>query len=144
MGEAVAVDSKDNIIVTGIHGTMKFDSNGNGIWASVIPFKGYGVAVDSNDNILVVDSYFTTRKYSPTGTLIWEETFDSGGSYEYSYGIATDSFGNVIVSGYNGNPVSTWASIIVKYSSNGTKLWDIIDDVEPRWSYGVADRKSVV
>jgi hypothetical protein len=87
---------------------------------------------------LIDDGYFITRKYSSTGTFIWEKEFNSGGSYDYSYGVVTDSFDNVIVSGYNGNAVSTWASIIVKYSPEGTKLWDIIDDTEPRWSYGVA------
>ncbi|KYC52860.1 MAG: hypothetical protein AMQ22_00555 [Candidatus Methanofastidiosum methylothiophilum] len=137
-GYDVEVDSKDNIIVTGGDGTMKFDPNGNGIWASAIDFDGEGIAVDSNDNILVDDGYFTTRKYSSSGTFIWEKIFDSGGNYDYSYGVAADSFDNVIVSGYNGNDVSSWASIIVKYSPDGTKLWDIIDDIEPRWSYKVA------
>ena len=135
----VAVDSKDNIIVTDdSDGTMKFDPNGNALWASTISFNGKGVAVDSKDNILVNDYYFTTRKYSSNGIFIWEKTFDSGGSYNRSYGVATDSLDNVIVSGYNENSVSEWASIIVKYSPDGTKLWDIIDDTEPRWSYKVA------
>lgn len=176
----VAVDSKNNIIVTGNAGTMKFDSNGNALWASTLNFNGFGVAVDSKDNIivtgyttgytgtrkydpngnlltsisfggygiavavdskdniLIVDEYFTTRKYSSSGTFIWEKTFSSGGSWDYSYGVVTDSLDNVIVSGYNENSVSEWASIIVKYSPDGTKLWDIIDDTEPRWSYKVA------
>ncbi len=138
-GKGVAVDSKDNIIVTDdSDGTMKFDPNGNALWASTISFNGKGVAVDSKDNILVNDYYFTTRKYSSNGIFIWEKTFDSGGSYNPSYGVATDSLDNVIVSGYNGNSVSTYASIIVKYSPVGTKLWDIIDNTEPRWSYKVA------
>lgn len=138
-GEAVAVDSKDNIIITdSSDGTMKFDPNGNALWASTISFNGRGVAVDSKDNILVNNYYFTTRKYSSNGTFIWEKKFDSGSSNDRSYGVATDSLDNVIVSGFNVNTDSTYASIIVKYSPDGTKLWDIIDNIDPRWSYKVA------
>jgi len=136
-GYAVAVDSKDNILVTGGGGTMKYDSNGNPVWGSPISFYGYAVAVDSKDNILVSDTIFNTRKYSSSGTFIWEKTFTTGYS-QWSYGVATDSFDNVIVSGYGGNPVSTWASIILKYSPDGTKLWEVIDNIEPRWSYNLA------
>jgi len=133
-GNGVAVDSKDNIIVTG-NVTRKYDPNGNLL--TEISFGGNGVAVDSKDNIIVTGG-FTTGKYSSSGIPIWEKTFDSGGFSEDSYGVATDSLDNVIVSGYNDNSVSTYASIIVKYSPDGTKLWDIIDDTEPRASYKVA------
>ena len=133
-GQGVAVDSKDNIIVTG-NVTRKYDPNGNLL--TEISFGGNGVAVDSKDNIIVTGG-FTTGKYSSSGIPIWEKTFDSGGFSEDSYGVATDSLDNVIVSGYNDNSVSTYASIIVKYSPVGTKLWDIIDNTEPRWSYKVA------
>ena len=134
---SVAVDSKDNIIVTGVGGTMKYDSNGNPVWGSPIDFPGYAVAIDSKDNILVSDTIFVTSKYSSSGTFIWKKTFTTGYS-QWSYGVATDSFDNVIVSGYGGNPVSTWASIIVKYSPDGTKLWEVIDNIETRWSYNLA------
>lgn len=132
-GNDVAVDSNDNIIIAGAS-TRKYDPNGNLL--AEISFYGYRVAVDSKDNILIDNGSFTTRKYSSTGTSIWEKTFDSGYT-QYLHGIATDSFDNVIVSGYNSNPVS-WASIIVKYSPTGTKLWDIIDGTDSRWSYGAA------
>jgi len=50
------------------------------------------------------------------GDVIWQREFDNGGN-ETARGVAVDTANNVIVVGYD-------PATIVKYSPNGTKLWD--------------------
>lgn len=88
-GFGVAVDSKDNIFVTGwsFDGTtrdfttIEYDKDGNQLWTtsyegnsapgSLIELKGYGVAVDSTDNIIVTGAiyYIIPQKLSDFLTI---------------------------------------------------------------------------
>ncbi|MCZ2442986.1 MAG: hypothetical protein LC101_04335 [Flavobacteriales bacterium] len=83
VGYSVAVDSNNNVIVTGksqstsspfnhCYYTIKYDSNGNLIWGKRFgnfnSNRAYGVAVDSNNNIIVTGyirdgSSDTTKDY---------------------------------------------------------------------------------
>jgi len=120
----VAVDSNNNVIVTGGSGTIKYNSNGNMLW--IATYGGHGVAVDSNDNVIVTGGSGTI-KYNSDGNMLWIATY--GG-----HGVAVDSNDNVIVTGelYGGY-------YTIKYDSNGNQLWAKTyvydeDDV----AYGVA------
>lgn len=68
------------------------------------------------------------RRWSPTGDLLWERTYDSPGhAYDYLHRVATDAAGNAIVCGYTDRPdlrqgTNAWARC---YSSDGDVLWNL-------------------
>jgi len=108
---AVAVDSNDNVIVTGHsrigvnnnYYTIKYDSDGNELWNKSCG-GGYasGVAVDGGDNVIVTgelsENYYTI-KYDSDGNELWNKSYD-GGSWDRAYGVGVDSGDNIIVTGY--------------------------------------------
>lgn len=122
-------------------------------WASTIQNGASGgvtigksVAVDSSGNTYVTGSttraldgqtqhgstdYFIT-KYNPLGSRQW--TIQNGASLNaYARGVATDSSGNVYVTGYvSGSLDNQTASggydlFITKYNSNGVRQWTVQD-----------------
>jgi archaellin len=115
-GYGVAVDSSDNVYVTGSHGNgLDF---GNGV---TIPDEGgtYGVFV---------------VKYNSAGTAQWAKG-PTGTGTDQGLGVAVDSSGNVYVAGLHssgldfGNGVTipdeggTYGVFVVKYNSAGTAQW---------------------
>jgi hypothetical protein len=99
-----------------------------------------GVATDSQGNVFIsgftrgalagsnkglVDTW--VAKYSPEGTLLWKKQLGTS-EYDYSFGVATNSQGNVFISGYTGGAIAgsnkgvsdAW---VAKYSPEGTLLW---------------------
>ncbi|HNR44424.1 MAG TPA: hypothetical protein PKH80_04585, partial [Methanofastidiosum sp.] len=96
-GYDVAVDSKDNIILTYYSGVTKYDPNGNEIWGSPIVYEdAYSVAVDSKDNILVTGGG-GTMKYDSNGNPVWGSPISF-----YGYAVAVDSKDNILVTGGGG------------------------------------------
>src|ERR1035437_4044532 len=89
-GIAVATDSNGNIYVTGyFNGTVVFDGVG-----------GTDTQTEAN-----YSSFLT--KYNANGSYAYTKTFDtSANGYAQGYGVATDSSGNVYVTGcFNGTVV---------------------------------------
>ncbi len=95
---------------------------------------GVSIAVDNSDNVFTVtydynpagDIYLTKRDLD--GNFIWEAKFDQTDNtkWEKATWVETDNNGNAIVtgtlmSGYS-NPVNA-ASIVMKFSPQGTLLW---------------------
>jgi uncharacterized delta-60 repeat protein len=152
-GLASNVDSKGNIYVTGyteggLDGNtnsgerdiflVKYNSSGTKQWTQQLGTptfdEGNGVAVDSSDNIYVsgwtrgeLDTYAghddaIVLKYNSSGTKQWTRQFGSN-SYDYAYGVALDSSGNIYVTGntfrgLDGNTNSGREDIfLVKYNS---------------------------
>jgi len=143
---AVAVDSMDNIIVTGMAGritfipqltidldfwTIKCDSNGNKLYENVYDVSeldtSFGVAIDSQDNVIIAGmanyssnlSYYTI-KYSSTLSKIWEKSFSSG-IEDAGSAVAVDSEDNIIVTGGSSDGSSLNYSTI-KYTPDGVLL----------------------
>jgi uncharacterized delta-60 repeat protein len=130
----VAVDSNDNVIVTGVSNgtycTVKYAPNGTELWDRTFDWAGsddeaQGIAVDSSDNIIVTgyaggDSAYDycTVKYAPNGTELWNRTYDSGGD-DRGFAAAADSNDNVIITGRSKDNYHT-----IKYAPNGTELWN--------------------
>ncbi|HQC60319.1 MAG TPA: SBBP repeat-containing protein [Bacteroidales bacterium] len=139
-GQGVAVDSKNNIIVTGKtdvppnkgynYYTIKYDSNGNEIWNARYnggsTNRARGIAVDSYDNVYVTGfsrllgiGNIYTIKYDSSGKIIWERSKIMNHRFEIDHenemnGIAVDSLNNILVTGsiYNG---TNWDYYTVKY-----------------------------
>lgn len=143
----VAVDSNDNIIVTGVsqpsgadhdYFTIKYDPHGNILWTKSYDRgygyedEAYGVAVDSNDNVIVTgysedaagDYDYCTIKYDQYGSVVagWPQVYD-GGYEDAATGVAVDSDDNVIVTGYSEDAGGDYDYYTIKYDQNGNVLW---------------------
>ncbi len=148
-GRDVVVDSQNNVIVTGTnligsgggdisnrnYTTIKYDANGNQIWAQIhsassIPFLGGKVAVDSQDNIIVSRDYELT-KYGPNGNILWDKVcyIPQWGQYFTIVGMTADKDNNIVVTGriqLNNGQYYYYAT--AKYSGlNGDLLWNVYD-----------------
>lgn len=138
----IATDGEGNIIVTGCsdssgeydyyYYTIKYAPNGDTLWSRYGSVGwAYAVATDRDGNIIVTGvsgspgskiSGYCTIKYNPEGDTMWTRTCYgiSGGE---ARGIATDTIGNIIVTGY------FWLSgydpdyYTIKYDPNGDTLW---------------------
>jgi hypothetical protein len=164
----------------------KYSSAGSVVWAAQIAGTGtdygYGVATDSSGNVFVTGSYTAAltlyntggttgatlavtggydvflAKYSSAGSVVWATRIASTGT-DQGYGVATDSSGNVFVTGYysaactlyntGGGTGATLAFagvtdvFLAKYSSAGSVLWAAqIGSTASDPGYGVATDSS--
>ena len=130
IGYAIASDSSGNVYVTG--------QGGSG--AVVTAFSSNGVAFGTTlANAGGLDAF--VAKYNTSGTVQWLARIASTGD-DIGYGVASDSSGNVYVSGLTGNGVTTTAYnadgsafattlatigqrdvFLVKYNSSGVIQW---------------------
>jgi hypothetical protein len=130
----IAIDSSDNVYITGVADTdivtAKYDSSGAIQWQRRLSGAGtdfaYGITCDASSNVLITgwtDSQgsgladILTVKYNSSGTLQWQRIIGSATADE-GRGVAADTAGNVYVAG----STSTDAAV-VKYDSSGTLQW---------------------
>ena len=138
---AVAIDSADNVYVTGYTNSTgagnndlllaKYNSSGTIQWQRVLggvnSDLGQGVAIDSGDNVYLVgdtgDGDLLIAKYNSSGTLQWQR--DLGGAYsEEGDFIAVDSSGNLYVTGRTSSAgAGNNDLLLAKYNSSGTIQW---------------------
>ncbi|MEA2054358.1 MAG: PKD domain-containing protein [Candidatus Thermoplasmatota archaeon] len=162
----VAVDSQDNIIVTGevydyskdkwIIRTEKYDgSDGHLIWSKDFDKYNFNigkdVAVDSNDNIIVAGSVNETAivgfnycliKYSKDGTYLWHQTYHRK-FYDTPWRVVIDNANNIFVTGLSlkidlsvGISSDYWT---IKCASNGNKLKEkVFDESDTDLAFGIA------
>jgi hypothetical protein len=138
----IAVDSKDNIIITGGSGNLdalafscwilKIDRDGNKIWnityLGEMFSMGADVVVNTNDEIFVGGMYasffgqgYCIIKYTSTGAKIWTGRY--GGNAQ-PYGMAIDSNENLILTGQTYSEdtnSSSWYTM--KSDRDGNLLW---------------------
>ena len=123
-GGSLAVDSSDNVIITGMTESVsgrneeqfvaKFNSSGTVQWqrsvGTTLRDRGYGVGVDSSGNVYVTgqrlfhgDNRSYLIKFNSSGTVQWQRYFaganTSSNMQTFGTGIAFDSSDNVYVSG---------------------------------------------
>jgi hypothetical protein len=145
---AVAVDSAGNAIVTGYawNGTngdiktIKYAAaNGAILWQKTLTGaaggtgKGIALTTDASDNVFVGGSVWNgsnddmvTVKYAAAdGTVLWQQTFaGAANGNEYVFAIASDSGGNVVVTGESQNAAGNYDWKTIKYAAaNGAVLW---------------------
>jgi hypothetical protein len=121
----LATDSSDNVYVSGQYtGTLTLYNTGGGTGATL-------ATASQSDAFLA--------KYSSAGSVAWATRIGSASSSEFGYAVATDSSGNVFVTGsyeaaltlYNtgGGTGATLAfagasdAFLAKYSSTGSVIW---------------------
>jgi hypothetical protein len=129
---AFALDSSNNVLVTGSALTIKYDSNGNQLWTS--PYGGTTLAVDNDGNSYVggFSQNFGTVKLSPQGSNIWLTTYIESYGPTISQSVLVDGGNNVYVSGLdsyysfynNGMLYGPYVELTtIKYDSHGTQIW---------------------
>ncbi len=161
-GNGVAVDSFDNVFVTGTTYSfgaggvdmvlVKYDEDGeqqwNRTWGGGDGDYGYGVAVDSLDNVYVAgDTYsfgagnsdMVLVKYDGNGMRQWNRTW--GGAFgDIGYGVTVDSSGKVYLAGTTGSFGAGYVDmVLVKYDGNGVQQWNCTwGGADYDFGYGVA------
>jgi hypothetical protein len=125
IGRYYGIATIESITLTSVSGSddgfvAKYDTNGTVQWAGKIggtrSDSGYGIATDSDGNVYVTGRYADSvtigsttldsegsndafvAKYDTSGTVQWAKNIGGTGS-DTGYGIATDSDGNVYVTG---------------------------------------------
>ena len=131
----------------------KYDTNGSVQWARSIGGTNYGraIATDSGGNVYVIGEYSGTATFAPGTTLasagssdVFVAKYDTSGTVQWAtsiggpgsdngYGIATDSGGNVYVTGrYQGTVTiesttltnaGSYDAFVAKYDTSGTFQW---------------------
>ena len=138
---SVAVDRKGNVFVTGSSGgdyaTIAYSSAGLPLWTN--HYSGgaqetaIAIGVDNAGNVFVTgssyrpgapyDSHYVTIAYSPAGVPLWTNQYNPPGNYQdFATALAVDHQGNVFVTGYSGDSVSSDYATIA-YSMAGVALW---------------------
>lgn len=103
-------------------------------WTSTSPgIYGDMIAMDKGNNVYVVGSVpwstLQVSKFSPTGTPLWQRSFDNPGTREQGSWITIDPSGNAIVTGtiVGGADNAPNGLIVLKYDPSGNLLWqDVI------------------
>ena len=140
---AMVLDAAGNSYVTGQSGgdyyTVKYDADGNEIWAAryespeCCGSEPAALTLDSAGNVYVTGESvrdFATVKYDPDGNELWAARYQ--GLLDLEDGAAdvvVDAGGNVYVTGYStvgsiGDPPH-WITYFttIKYNANGNRLW---------------------
>jgi hypothetical protein len=91
------------------------------------------LTVDTAGNVYFVGEVYPTvavrarltRKYSPSGNLIWSQVYNGGGGSETARDICVDKRGNTYVTGWSKVPNMSGAYdlIVIKYDSVGAERW---------------------
>jgi uncharacterized delta-60 repeat protein len=149
-GNAIALDSKDNIYVTGgsdsstsvDYATVKYSPDSNQpVW--VARYNGpandddyaHAIAVDRNDNIYVTgystgsgtfDDYATIKYSADSNQPVWIARYDGPPShYDEAWAIAVDSNDNIYVTGRSmGSATGYYDYTTIKYSPDSNQpVW---------------------
>jgi len=147
LGQGIAVDPGGNLIVAGYEA---INLQGSNIWireyspaGAALWTVGYGGVANSNDqaravatdlmgNVAVTGFETVTgqgrdlwvRYYDTNGSAIWTANYGNLNALgDEGRGVAFDAAGNVIVAGFENDPVIPWRIFLRKYDALGVELW---------------------
>lgn len=142
----ITTDSSNNVYICGAYNPTtgsydkdgfiaKYDSTGTFLWKrklrTTTGFEVYdelaGIAVDAYQNVYVCGSFSSNSvlaKYNSTGTLLWKRSFGFSGSATAAFTVTADTLNNIYVAGYYLNNSGGSDAFIIKYDSNGLRIWD--------------------
>lgn len=146
IGDALVVDSSDNVFVTGSsvgsggfsdYATIKYSGAGVPLWTNRYSGPGNNedfasaLVVDSSGNVFVtgrsaVSGFvfdYATIKYSGAGVPLWTNRYDGGAGSDFPTALAVDSSGNVFVTGASFGSSGFLDHATIKYSGAGVPLW---------------------
>jgi uncharacterized delta-60 repeat protein len=142
----MVIDNQGNVVILGdtkdpgplfINNfvTIKYNSAGALQWAQF--YNRYNesaisMAVDKANNIIItgkshpssgVPDDIATVKYNPSGVQQWAQIYNGpANNFDYPFGIAADTLGNIIVAGTSQFSPQGMA-ITIKYNSGGSQQW---------------------
>jgi hypothetical protein len=145
---AVAVDAQGNTYLTGT-ATLKLDAEGTKVWA--LPSSGVDLALDGRGSLYVaggrsqqtfaVDGtlYFHTdyevTRYTDTGTVVWNASYDGASDDDEARRLAIDDAGNAFVTGRSCDArratardngcLAGYSVATVKIAPDGGRLWAV-------------------
>jgi len=126
-----------NRAITPLQSSININSfEWNKTWGGSSHEEVSGIALDSSGNIFITgsiglyggedDDNVFLLKYDSAGNYLWDKTWGQS-DYDYCSGIATDSLGNVFITGRTYNYGTGSDDVfILKYNSSGNLLWDKI------------------
>ncbi len=144
---SLALDGSGNVYVTGSsegpesipdYATVKYDPNGNELWAArydgpdSLSDQASALAVDVAGHACVTGSSqgagtgldYLTVKYDTNGVELWTARYDGPGTdNDEASAVAVDPSGNVYVTGGSGGESASLDYATLKYDPNGGLLW---------------------
>jgi uncharacterized delta-60 repeat protein len=144
---SLAVDSTGNVYVTGgsrdsltacDYTTIKYDADGNELWVacydgpesaddaaaclSIDPAGNIHVTGSSSDSLTAAD--YATIKYDADGNELWVARYDGpGNGDDAATSLATDSTGNVYVTGSSEDSLTSLDYATIMYDAAGNEIW---------------------
>ncbi|MBN8569511.1 MAG: SBBP repeat-containing protein [Ignavibacteria bacterium] len=122
----MTIDDAGNIYQSGISDTgmvtIKYNSAGDFLWLK--DFGGLVIGGKNEDLYICGESsnHLTVKKFSSSGTLLWENSNSSPGTYALD--AALDQSGNIFLTGGitrdSSNEIGTW-----KYDISGNLIWEV-------------------
>lgn len=128
--------------LTGVWNCVKYDSNGNQLWAKSVPDPYRKLKVDHAGNLYFLGtiqkpypfnyaSNIVLQKCDPQGNLLWERTYtqthDTYVHGEAPVSLQVDSNGNIYLLGSSTYELPNFTTLndfmLLKYDSNGSLLW---------------------
>jgi hypothetical protein len=145
----ITIDQYDNVYVSGFCDNwnlqttefivIKYDQNGNEIWAANCENVGYLpnsivlLDIDQQQNVYITTRFATgtgisdyiTIKYDINGQVLWSLTFDGAyGGDDVPSDILVDGSGNVFVIGLSEMANEDYDLALIKYNSGGELQWE--------------------
>jgi hypothetical protein len=88
------------------------------------------IKIDNNGDLVVVGNTFNGNnrdvlvvKYSPSGTILWQDTFDLSGNYDYATDFVIDNENNIIITAGCNSDSLNMDIVTIKYDANGNFKW---------------------
>ncbi|MBD3162781.1 MAG: hypothetical protein GF346_10370, partial [Candidatus Eisenbacteria bacterium] len=144
---AITVDEAGNVYVTGwsTEGgqpswidatTLKYSRDGDLLWERRHRVPGHNaqtgaILLTDTGDLYVAGAAWDgdgfdalLLKYDLDGTPIWDRTYDGAGEWDATFHLAVDGDGNVLAGGYSELRANDLAMSVLKYTPDGTLLWD--------------------